>query len=90
MNVDRILTNLKTIDCPPDSLRDKIKDACAVPGIGGDPAVVVDREESMDRGDLQAYNIHIINTDTPSIVAMVREGYDGYVTTVIDAFPENE
>lgn len=86
MDVDRIITNIKTVDCPPDKLQEKIRDACKVPGLDGDPVVVMDRNEYLDKENLKAYNIHIINGDTPRIVAMVREGQDGYVSTVTDAY----
>ena len=87
MKVDRLLDNIKAIDCPVDKLNERIVDACKVPGIGGNPSVAVKRTEDMDRERLKAYNIHINNTSTPDIVAMVREGEDGYVSTVVDAYP---
>ncbi len=86
MKIDRVISNIKTVDCPPDKLQERIQDACRVPGIGGEPAVVVDRNENLDKEDLKAYNVHIVNTDAPPIVAMVKEGYDGYVATVTDAY----
>jgi hypothetical protein len=87
-NVDRIIANIKTVDCPPDKLQERVADACKVPGIGGNPAVIMDRAEDLDREDLKAYSIHIVNADTPGIVAMVHEGIDGYVSTVVDAYTE--
>ncbi|ERI94594.1 hypothetical protein HMPREF1982_00903 [Clostridiales bacterium oral taxon 876 str. F0540] len=86
LNPDKIIENIKTVDCPPDRLQEKISDACKVPGIDGNPVVIMDRNENLDREDLKAYSIHIINADVPNIVAMVREGYDGYVNTVTDAY----
>jgi hypothetical protein len=87
MKVDKLLDNLKSIDCPVDKLNERIVDACKVPGIGGNPSVAVDRLEDMDNERAKAYNIHINNSGAPDIVAMVREGEDGYVSTVIDAYP---
>lgn len=86
MDVERVLRNIKTVDCPVDSLEEKIRDACRVPGMEEDSAVVVDRNEHLDKGELKAYNVHIVNEDAPRIVAMVREGNDGYVSTVMDAY----
>lgn len=86
MDLEKVLTNIKAIDCPVDFLQERIKDACRVPGIEGKPVVVMDRNEIMDKENLKAYDIHIINANSPKIVAMVREGEDGYVSTVIDAF----
>lgn len=86
MDVNKIITNIKSVDCPQDKLEERIKDACKVPGMDGDPVVIMDRNESLDREDLKAYNVHIINEDAQNIVAMVREGYDGYVSTVMDAY----
>ncbi len=48
----------------------------------------MDRNEKLDKSDLEAYEIHIMNETIPKIVAMVREGSDGYVATVEDAFLE--
>lgn len=86
MDLNRVLTNIKAIDCPVDALQDRIRDACKVPGIDGAAVVVVDRNEPLDRGELKAYDIHIMNENAPKITAMVREGQDGYVSTVTDAF----
>lgn len=86
MDVEKILENIKTVDCPVDSLTERIEEACNVPGMDGKPAVIVDRNEHLDKGELKAYNVHIVNEDVPRIVAMVREGQDGYVATVMDAY----
>lgn len=86
MDLNKLISNIKTVDCPPDKLQERIKDACRVPGIDGNPVVVMDRNENLDKEDLKAYKIHIINSDAPGIVAMVHEGIDGYVSTVVDAY----
>lgn len=86
MDIERVIDNIKAVDCPPDELWNKIKEACKVPGVDGEPAVIVDRNEYLDKEDLKAYNVHIVGEDAPRIVAMVREGYDGYVTTVMEAY----
>ena len=88
MDVEKIITNIKMVDCPPDKLQEKIKDACKVPGMDGNPVVIMDRNEKLDRADLMAYDVHIMNGTAPKIVAMVREGSEGYVATVEDAFLE--
>lgn len=88
MDVEKIIINIKMVDCPTDRLQEKIKDACKVPGMDGDPVIIMDRNENMDRADLIAYNIHIMNGTAPKIVAMVRERSEGYVATVEDAFLE--
>jgi hypothetical protein len=86
MIVDRIIDNIKSIECPVDMINNRLADACKVPGIGGNPAVAVERLEDKDGEDTIAYSVHINNTNTPDIVAMVRNGQDGYVSTVIDAY----
>ncbi|MCM0647797.1 hypothetical protein NBE98_05325 [Clostridium swellfunianum] len=88
MDVEKVIGNIKMIDCPVDKLKENITAACKVPGMAGEPVVVVDRNEKMDKVGLQAYNVHIMNGEAPKIVAMVREGSDGYVSTVEDAFLE--
>jgi hypothetical protein len=88
MDVEKIISNIKLVDCPPDKLQERIKDACKVPGMEGDPVVIMDRNERRDREELIAYDVHIMNGTAPKIIAMVREGRDGYVATVEDAFIE--
>lgn len=86
MDIQKVITNIKAVDCPVDTLEERVRDACKVPGLDGDPVVIMDRNEHLDKGELKAYNVHIVNGDAPRIVAMVREGIDGYVTTVEDAY----
>jgi hypothetical protein len=88
MDIEKVIYNIKHVDCPPDELQEKIKDACKVPGIDGNPVVIMDRNEKLDKANLMAYDIHIMNGEAPKIVAMVKEGQDGYVATVEDAFLE--
>lgn len=88
MDVEKIVSNLKMIECPNDKLNENIKAACKVPGMDGNPVVIIDRNEYRDTEELMAYNIHIMNGEAPKIVAMVREGSDGYVDIVEDAFLE--
>ena len=88
MDVEKILSNIKMIDCPVDKLKENITAACKVPGMDGSPVVIIDRIEKMDRVGAQAYAVHIMNGEAPKIVAMVREGSEGYVATVEDAFLE--
>jgi hypothetical protein len=86
MDLEKVLSNLKAVDCPVDLLQERIKDACRVPGLEENPVVVMDRNENMDKENLKAYDIHIINVDSPKVIALIREGEDGYVATVMDAF----
>ncbi len=86
MDVEKIISNIKMIECPVDELKENITSACKVPGMDGDPVVVIDRNEKMDTIGLQAYSVHIMNGEAPQIITMVREGSEGYVATVEEAF----
>lgn len=86
MDVEKVISNIKMIECPADKLKENITAACKVPGMDGDPVVIIDRNEKMDKIGLQAYNVHIISGEAPEIITMVREGSDGYVATVEEAF----
>jgi hypothetical protein len=86
MDVEKIISNMKMIECPNDKLKENITAACKVPGMDGIPVVIIDRNETRDRDELMAYSVHIMNGQAPEIIAMVREGSEGYVDTVEDAF----
>jgi hypothetical protein len=86
MDAEKIISNIKMIECPVDELKENITSACKVPGMDGNPVVVIDRNEKMDTIGLQAYSVHIMNGEAPQIITMVREGSEGYVATVEEAF----
>lgn len=84
--IDDIATVIKEIDCPEDKLKEKIIKSFKGYEYNGTSEVMVDRDESLDKDELQGYRAYVNKEGAPTIVAMVRQGIDHYVTTVEDAY----
>lgn len=77
---------IKEIDCPEDKLKEKFINAFNGYQYSGSTEVIVDRDETYDKGELQGYKIYINKEGSPKVIAMVKQGMDHYVTTVEDVF----
>lgn len=81
-----LLENIKQIQCPIDEIDNRIIAAYKDCKNMRNSEVFVQRDESLDSISAKAYNISVDNGVGPKIVAMVSEGKDHYVATVIDAY----
>lgn len=85
-NIEEVLEDIKNIDCQADQLQDKIKSAYEGYEYEGQSEVVVKRIEDSDDTGLQTYDTHVGSRKAPKVVAVVKEGQDHYVSTVVDAY----
>ncbi|MCT8976708.1 hypothetical protein N4T77_08865 [Clostridium sp. CX1] len=84
--IENVLEVIKEIDCKDDELYNKIRSAYEGYEYDGKTEVVIERKEKYDESDLKAYSAHIDAKDAPEIIAVIREGADGYVATVMNAY----
>ena len=85
-SIEEVLENIKGIDCQADQLQDKIKSAYQGYEYEGQSEVVIKRDESLDEMGFQAYSTYVGSRKAPKVIAVVREGADHYVSTVVDAY----
>lgn len=87
-NIEEVLNNIKSIDGQADKLEDMISKAYDGYASSENHRIIVNREKVLDNAEAKAYSVQIENYDSPRIVAMVDEGLDHYVATVVDAYIE--
>jgi hypothetical protein len=85
-NIEDVLEDIKSIDCQADQLQDKIKSAYEGYQYEEQSDVVIKRDESLDEMGFQAYSTHVGSRKAPKVIAVVKEGQDHYVSTVVDAY----
>ncbi len=84
--IENVLEVIKEIDCMDDELYEKIRGAYQGYEYNGKADVVIERMERYDEQDFRAYSAHVDAKNAPEIIAVVREGADGYVATVMNAY----
>lgn len=85
-SIEEVLEEIKSIDCQADQLQDKIKFAYEGYQYEGNTNVTIKRDESLDEMGFQAYSTYVGTRKAPKVIAVVREGADHYVSTVVDAY----
>lgn len=85
-SIEEVLEDIKNIDCQADQLQDKIKSAYEGYEYKGQSDVVIKRAEQLDNMELRAYDTHVGSRKAPKVIAVVKEGQDHYVSTVVDAY----
>lgn len=86
IKLEDVAAVIKEIDCPEDKLKEKLINAFNGYQYNGSTEVIVDRDETYDKDELQGYKIYINKEGSPKVIAMVKQGMDHYVTTVEDVF----
>lgn len=84
--IEDVLEVVREIDCKDDELYIKIRAAYEGYEYEGRSDVVIERKEKYDELGFKAYSTHIDAKNAPKIITVVREGVDGYVATVVDAY----
>lgn len=84
--IENVLEVIKEIDCKDDELYKKIREAYEGYEYEGKTDVVIERKQKYDVLDYKAYSSHIDAKSAPEIITVVREGADGYVATVMNAY----
>ena len=85
-NIEDVLEDIRNIDCPADQLQDKIKSAYEGYQYEGTSDVVIKRDEGLDEIGLRAYSTYVGSIKAPKVIAVIKEGQDHYVSTVVDAY----
>ncbi|MBC2582890.1 hypothetical protein [Clostridium sp. DJ247] len=85
-HIEEVLKDIKQIDCQADQLEDQFRTACDGYEYKGNSRLVVNRNKELDQIGLNAYSIYVDEPQAPKIVAMVKEGRDHYVSTVVNAY----
>ena len=89
-DIDDVLKDIKQIDGQADRLKDMISNAYEGYEYNGASEVIINRDKGLDRINSSAYRVQVNSPSSPTIIAMVDEGKDHYVATVVDAYIENQ
>ena len=85
-SIEQVVEDIKQIDCQADQFQDEIKSAYQGYQYEGQSDVVIKRDESLDEVGCQSYSTYVDSRKAPKVIAVVREGQDHYVSTVVDAY----
>lgn len=83
--MDEALTRIRHLECPAGELEKTIALILEDHGVAVPDDVRVDRYESMNGDDIQAYKVDISGTGL-SFLILTRSGFDGYVARVLDVY----
>ncbi|MEA4826261.1 hypothetical protein [Clostridium sp. JNZ J1-5] len=86
VSIEDVASIIKEIDCPEDKLKTKIVKAYDGYQYNGESEVIIDRAEELDKDELKAYKTYVNKAGSPTIIVMVDEGADNYVTTVEEVY----
>lgn len=84
-HIEDVLEDIKQIDGPSGKLRDRILDAYDGYEYNGVSEISIDRYIKEDTMNAKAYRIGANYPGSPKIIALIDDGKDHYVSTVIDA-----
>ncbi len=76
------------IECPTDKVTDRVINVLEEYNLGGEYQVTSRPDEDYDETRLRFYRAFSETKDNPDLVMVVKEGKDGYVAKIVDAFTE--
>lgn len=83
--INKAINRIRRLECPTGEIEKSVALILEDYGIAGKSEVNIDRDNTLDRDEAQAYRVKITGEDQ-SIVVLARSGYDDYVAKVVDAY----
>jgi hypothetical protein len=74
------------IECPVDKVTDRVIGVLEEYDHEGQYQITSRKDEDYDETRLKYYRAYSEEGDRPDVVMVVKEGMDGYVATVVDAY----
>jgi hypothetical protein len=85
--LDSVIETVKEIECPVDQIELKLEEAYRE--YTGEPCEIkVIRDSKLDTLGMKAYKVCADNSEYQTLVALVREGEEHYVSNVEEAYIE--
>ncbi len=89
MNMDNEITGrIIGIECPTDKVTDRVIGVLEEYDMEGQYQVTSRPDEDYEETRLRYYRAYSENGGRPDIVMVVKEGKDGYVAKVVDAYTD--
>lgn len=76
------------IECPTDTVTDRVINVLEEYNMGGQYQITSRTDEDFNETRLRYYKAFSESGDNPDLIMVVKEGMDGYVAKIIDAYTE--
>lgn len=76
------------IECPVDKVAERVISVLEEYDLGGQYQITSRLDEDYDETRLRYYNVFSETGDKPDLHMVVKEGIDGYVAKIVDAYTE--
>lgn len=76
------------IECPTDNVADRVINVLEEYNLGGQYQITSRADEDYEETRLRYYRAFSETGDNPDIVMVVKEGKDGYVAKIVDAYTD--
>lgn len=76
------------IECPADEVTDRVIGVLEEYNMDGQYQITSRADEDYDETRLKYYRAFSENDDNPDLIMVVKEGIDGYVSKIVDAYVE--
>lgn len=86
--IDEAIDRIRRLECPTGDLENSVTLILEDYGVATISNVNIDRDNSLDRDDAQAYRVNIAG-EKQSIIVLAESGYDDYVAKVVDVYSKS-
>ncbi len=87
-NINGAIDRIRILECPTGELENRVAGILEDYGIADSSKVDINRDNSLDREEAQAYNVKIPG-EGQSIVVLAKAGLDDYVAKVVDVYSKS-
>lgn len=85
--IDEAINRISILECPTGDLENRVAGILEDYGVADRNAVIIDKDNSLDRYEAQAYRVKITG-EGQSIIVLAKSGSDDYVAKVVDVYFE--
>jgi hypothetical protein len=86
LELTEAIERIKDIECPTGSLENRVLDILQNYKIIENADIKVNRNESFDEDNAQAYSIELQNKEKDTMIILASSGTDDYVAKVVDVY----
>ena len=87
-NDSNIVKKIIGIECPADKVTDRLIGVLEEYNLDGQYQITSRTDEDYDETKLKYYRAFSETGDRPDLIMVVKEGMDGYVAKIVDAYTE--
>jgi hypothetical protein len=81
--IDEAINRIRILECPTGDVENSVALILEDHGVANRSKINIDRDNSLDRDEAQAYRVKIAG-EGQSILVLAKSGYDDYVAKVVD------